>query len=234
MGIFDRMGRVISANLNSLFDRLEDPRKLVELDLDAADEQIRRGKQELVEAMGSEKQLRRKVEELDSEVGKWDQRAELAVKAGDEALAREALRKKRTVTEERERAERVRLEQAAVALRMRDELKRAEEKLEEWRMRKGTLAARAQQAKSPGGAEALGSRTQSTALSEFRRMEDRIEGREIAATAAAEVEDALGRGPSAEDLEARFRQLEAQMGTGAAASPELEEELLAIKRRVKV
>ena len=34
MGIFDRMGKVIQSNLNSLLDRAEDDKKLVLLNLD--------------------------------------------------------------------------------------------------------------------------------------------------------------------------------------------------------
>ena len=33
MGIFDRMGRVISSNVNSMLDKAEDDKKLLELNL---------------------------------------------------------------------------------------------------------------------------------------------------------------------------------------------------------
>ena len=34
MGIFDRMGKVISSNMNSLLDKAEDDEKLLELNLE--------------------------------------------------------------------------------------------------------------------------------------------------------------------------------------------------------
>ena len=34
MGIFDRMGKVISSNFNALLDKAEDPRKSIDLTLD--------------------------------------------------------------------------------------------------------------------------------------------------------------------------------------------------------
>jgi len=89
MGIFDRMGRVISSNVNSLLDRAEDPKKLLELNLADMDEQLKRGQEEVIAAVAGEKQLRKKVDELTSEQAKWEKRAELALKSGDEALARE-------------------------------------------------------------------------------------------------------------------------------------------------
>jgi phage shock protein A len=234
MGIFDRMGKVISSNMNALFDRLEDPKKLVELDLDEAADQLKKGRQELVAAVGSEKQLKKKVDDLDAQIALWEKRAELAVKAQDEPLAREALKQKRRVQDERERAERARLEQRDIALRMKEELDRAEVRLSDWRMRKGTLAARAAQAKGGGGAEGLGARVGGGAFDELRRVEERIEGRELEGAAMAEVEDALRTGPSQDDLEAKFRALEAQVGKGTAASPDVEEELQAIKKRIRV
>src|SRR5258708_26366034 len=100
MGIFDRMGKVIQSNLNALLDKAEDDRKLIGLNLDEMDEQIKAGHQELVQAVAAEKQLRKKCDGLQTEVTRWDKRAELALKSGDEELAREALKqKKRTMME---------------------------------------------------------------------------------------------------------------------------------------
>src|SRR5271167_3299025 len=109
MGIFDRMGKVIQSNLNSLLDKAEDDKKLVSLNLDEMDVQIKSGHQEVIQAVAAEKQLKKK-------------RAELALKSGDEALAREALKQKKRATGEAELAEKVRVEQRDVAVRMKEEL----------------------------------------------------------------------------------------------------------------
>src|SRR5690606_12618463 len=86
MGIFDRMGRVISSNFNALLDKAEDPKKSIELTLSEMEAQIRAARQEVVRSVAAEKQLRKKVEELDAEVDKWAKRAELAVKHDDDDL----------------------------------------------------------------------------------------------------------------------------------------------------
>ena len=88
MGIFDRMGKVIQSNLNALLERAEDDKKLIELNLEEMDEQIKAGYQEVVQAVAAEKQLRKKSDDLRADVERWDKRAELALKSGDEALAR--------------------------------------------------------------------------------------------------------------------------------------------------
>ena len=91
MGIFDRMGRVISSNFNALLDKADDPKKSIEQTLLEMKEQVRAGRQEVVRAVAAEKQLRQKTGELDAEVEKWSNRAELAVQHDDDDLAREAL-----------------------------------------------------------------------------------------------------------------------------------------------
>jgi phage shock protein A len=241
MGIFDRMGRVISSNVNALLDKGEDPKKLLELNLDEMGEQLKRGRQDVVGAVAEEKRLKKKVDELEAEVEKWDKRAELALKAGDEGLARDALKQKQRCRADRETAEKARVEQRDVALKMKDELEKMERRLEELRLRKGTLTARAEQAKGGGGTESLGARGGSNAFAEFRRMEGEIEGREATNSAMSEVEEALGKGAREEDLEAKFRDLERQVGGGGGSgaagkkgSAEVEDELAALKKRIRV
>src|ERR1700722_8980853 len=162
MGIFDRMGKVIQSNLNSLLDKAEDDKKLVELNLDEMDVQIKAGHQEVVQAVAAEKQLRKRTDDLRAESDKWDKRAELALKNGDETLAREALKQKKRVTAEADGADKARGEQRDIALHMKEELERMKEKLAALKLRKGTIVARAQQ--SRGGAEQLGSKGGSSAF----------------------------------------------------------------------
>ncbi|MEM9694294.1 MAG: PspA/IM30 family protein, partial [Myxococcota bacterium] len=92
MGIFDRMGRVLSSNINSLLDKAEDPEKSLDLTLQEMTESLGAAKKEIVGALGTQKLLAKKVDEHDTEVEKWERRAELALKSDDEDLAREALK----------------------------------------------------------------------------------------------------------------------------------------------
>jgi len=188
-----------------------------------------------VRAVAAEKQLRGKVDELDKEVDKWDKRAELALKSGDEALAREALKQKRRVATEAEAAEKSRQEARNQALEMKEELERMERKLEDVKMRKSTIAARAAQAKAGGGAEGLGAKKGGSAFQNFRELEDKIEGREAENAAMSEVEDALGT-TEKQDLEAKFRELERGIGgkPGKTGESEIDEDLAALKKRIRV
>ncbi len=235
MGIFDRMGKVISSNLNSLLDKAEDDKKLLELNVDEMGSQLKQARQEVIAAVAAEKQLRKKVDDMNADVERWDKRAELALKSGDEALAREALKQKRRVMTEVGATDKARMEARNQALTMKEELDRMETKLEDIKMRKNTIAARAQQAKGGGGAEGLGAKGGSSAFDSFRELEEKIEGREAENSAMAEVEDALGT-TEKRDLEAKFRDLEAGMGgkSGPKGENQVDEDLAALKKRIRV
>jgi phage shock protein A len=235
MGIFDRMGKVISSNFNALLDKAEDDKKLLELNVEEMGSQLKAARQEVISAVAAEKQLKKKAEDLNGEAEKWDKRAELALKSGDEALAREALKQKRRVMTEADAVEKSRQEARNQALEMKDELDRMEKKLEDVKMRKNTIAARAQQAKGGGGAEGLGAKGGSSAFDNFRKLEEKIEGREAENAAMSEVEDALGT-KEKQDLESKFRDLERGMGgkPGASGESAIDEDLAALKKRIRV
>jgi phage shock protein A len=237
MGIFDRMGKVISSNFNGLVDGLQDPRKSVEQTLLEMQEQIRAARREVVSAVAAEKQLRGKLDELDAQAAKWASRAELAVKNGDDELAREALMQKKRVTGERDRAEALRGEQRAAAHEMKAELERMEQKVTELEHRKGTLVAQAAQAKA--GADGQ-KRVGGSAFAEFRRMEDQIEAVETTVQAQRELDGVLNEpgpgGMTRDEVEAKFRALEAGVGPIAEKlkHSEVDDELAAIKKRVRI
>ncbi|HYQ41415.1 MAG TPA: PspA/IM30 family protein [Polyangiaceae bacterium] len=241
MGIFARVAQVMSANFNALIDKADDPRKSLEQTLLEMREQILAARREVVSGVASEKQLRKKVEELDQEVEKWNGRAELAVRSNDDALAREALLQKRRAVGERDRAEAQRGEQRAAALEMKEALENMERKVKEFELRKGTIAARAQQAKAGGGVEGLGKvGGGASAFDEFRRMEDKIETAEHTVLAQSEVDAALAptspTGMSRAEVEAKFRALESGTSADPAAPPksEVDDELSALKKRIRI
>ena len=235
MGIFDRMGKVIQSNLNALLDKAEDDRKLVSLNLEEMDEQVKAGHRELVQAVAAEKQLGKKCDDLQADADRWDKRAELALKSGDEALAREALKQKKRAMSEMATVDKARAEQRDAAANMRVELERMTQKLAELKLRQPSIVARANRARAgASGGEQLGAKGSTNAFENFRRMEEKIEGREAEGVAMAEVEESLGKGESREDLEARFRALERQGGGTGGSPSDVDDELAALKKRIRI
>jgi len=238
MGLLDRASRAVSANFNALLDKLEDPKKQIDLTVAEMEEHVRGARQEIVRSVASEKQLAKKVDDLKSEGEKWERRAELAVKHGDDDLAREALRHRRRLAAEVERAEAMRVEQRGAALELKAELERMERTVSEVKSKKGILAARVAQSRAGGGAEGLGARSGDNPFTEFSRMEEQITGVEAAIAAQREVEEALSGGPgpsgmTRDQVEARFRELESKTaGTGSAEN--VDDELRELKAKLRV
>jgi phage shock protein A len=117
MGVFQRMGRVIESTFNAHLDSAEDPAKSIDLTIHEMGEQVRAARREVVKSVAAEKQLRKKIDDIAADVDRWERRAELAIKHGDDDLAREALRHKRRLAADRERAEQLRLEQRSSCLK---------------------------------------------------------------------------------------------------------------------
>jgi phage shock protein A len=230
MGIIDRAKRAISSNVNAMLDKAEDPRKMVELTLDEMSDQMKRAKQDVIAAVAAERQLRKKCDELKTQVDKWEQRAMLAVQAGDDALAREALKQKGRIATELAETEKMREGQLGIAIKLRDDMARMERRHQELSAKKGTIAAKSEIARAGGGAEALGSKGGSNAFEAMRNIEDKIEQQEAEGAAMVELQDDEMKEA---ELESKFRKLEGK-GSEGAGSAAVDDELAALKQRVRI
>jgi phage shock protein A len=239
MGIFERMGRVASANFNALLDASESPEKSLDLTLREMREQLISARREVVRGLAAEKQLKNQVAELEQQVSLWASRAELAVRHGDDQLARDALAHKRRVAGERDRTEALRVQQRQNALEMKAEFERMERKMEEFSARQGTLAALAHQATT--GFNRSSDAPDPSPLSAWHDVERRLDDIDVVFDAQREVDEALAerRGPGGmtrSEVEAQFAVLEGKSPSTAplAASTELDNELSALKQKFRV
>jgi phage shock protein A len=240
MGLFDRVGKVITSNFNALLDKVEDPDKSLDLLLDEMRAQVRAARREIVRSVAREKQLKKALQEHELEAERWTGRAELAVRQGDDELARQALAHKRRVASERDRVEALRAQQHAAALELKDALARMERTVDEVAARKGSIGVRVRTARAGGGPEALGAGSGQSPFEQFRKVEAEVSGAELALEAQREVEEALGdRGPtglSPGELEVRFQALEQGhlASSGTSNESEVDRELEAIKNKVRI
>src|SRR5438105_5137777 len=103
MGILGRLSTLIKSNLNDAIDGMQDPAKELDQMVRDMEDSTRAARSEVAACMGEEKRLQKRLEALDGEIKSWGDRAETAVRAGDDGLAKEAL--KRRADKEAERAE---------------------------------------------------------------------------------------------------------------------------------
>ncbi|MCF8061241.1 MAG: phage shock protein PspA [Deltaproteobacteria bacterium] len=95
MGIFTRFRDIVSANINAMLDRAEDPEKLIRLMIREMEDTLIELKASCAGAMAETRKVERQLTEARNRERQWEERATLAVRKGRDDLAREALTERR-------------------------------------------------------------------------------------------------------------------------------------------
>lgn len=97
MSILNRFGDILSANINSIIDRMEDPEKMIDQYLRDMMEDLAEVKQNTAGVMAEETRAKREVDQNEAEVNKYNELAKKALEAGNEDDARIFLSKKQEI-----------------------------------------------------------------------------------------------------------------------------------------
>ena len=97
MGILSRFSDIVSANINALLDKAEDPAKMIDQYLRKMTDDLAQVKRETAEVMAEESRTRRLVDENAKEVAKYADLAKKALVAGNDDDARVFLGKKQEI-----------------------------------------------------------------------------------------------------------------------------------------
>ncbi|MEI7893982.1 MAG: PspA/IM30 family protein [Myxococcales bacterium] len=221
MGIFSRLAQLIQSNLNDMISRSEDPEKMLNQIVLDMNSQLVEAKKQVAASIADEKRLAKQFEQEQANAAEWERRAMLAIRAGNEELAKEALARKRehddltTSFKDQWDKQRNAVDQLKRALRMLNE------KIEEAKRKKNVLIARKKRAEAQKAIQETmhGLRDQS-AFDTFAKMEGRIDQME----AEAEAQSDLAEEYSGDALASQFQNLE--------RSHSAEEDLLALKRKM--
>lgn len=214
MGLFDRIRRVVSANLNDLVNKAEDPEKMLEQAILEMQEDLVQLRQGVAQAIAAQKRTEKQYNDNLNEVNKWQRNAQLALQKGDENLARQALERKKTFNDTAQALKASLDQQTVQTENLKRNLIQLESKISEAKTKKEMLKARITSAKAQEQLEGMvrGLNT-SSAMSAFERMEEKVLMQEARAQAGAEMVGA--------DLEHQFASLE--------GSSEVDDELAALK-----
>ncbi len=148
MGLLDRVSRVVRANLNDLVSKAEDPEKILDQALVDMQEDLVQMRQAVAGAIASQKRLQQQQIQAQTEANNWQQRAQLALQKGDEDLAREALLRKKPLTETAA-ALKTQVDQQTITVNsLKNNLIALEGKIAEAKTKKDMLKARASAAKA--------------------------------------------------------------------------------------
>jgi phage shock protein A len=205
MGIFGRLSTLLKANINDMISKAEDPEKILnQLILDMKDQLIEAKKQVAV-AIADEKRLKKQLDNELYNASEWEKKAMMAVRAGRDDLAKEALRRKaehdQLATEFQAQWE----AQKAAADQLRESLRQLNNKIEEAKRKKNLLIARQKRAEAQKQIqETVSSLSNASAFDAFDRMAQKIERME----AEAEATTQLNRDMSGANLEDQFKAFE--------------------------
>ncbi|MBW4472899.1 MAG: PspA/IM30 family protein [Stenomitos rutilans HA7619-LM2] len=217
MGLFDRVSRVVRANLNDVVSKAEDPEKILEQTVIDMQEDLVQLRQAVASAIASQKRTQQQYNQAQTEANNWQQRAQLALQKGDENLAREALLRKKTNSETAATLKTQLDQQATMVDTLKRNLIALEGKISEAKTKKDMLKARASAAKANEQLQStVGRLGTSSAMGAFERMEDKVLQMEARSQAAAELAGA--------DLESQFAMLESGSG--------VDDELAAMKAQL--
>ncbi len=210
MNSAQRFTLLVKGSINSVFDSLEDPeRSLHQLLLDM-EEQLDAAKRATARAMANEDRLRARIAQQRQDIDRWENAARIALAKGQEADAREAMRRAELATRQADRlAERLAAQEQDTE-QVRASVARLNEQLQDGRSRLQILQARIRQGearraigKVMKGAEAcnlqgefdrLGERVEmwSAEQDAYLRLDDELSGRDFARRAEkAAVDDAV-------------------------------------------
>lgn len=221
-GLFSRLRAAISSTLNEAVDSVTDPGQELALMLDDLAAQIKKAEGDHKQAIVDRKVLEKKADQLARDEAAWMQRAEQALRLGDERLARAALERRQEISEERKHTDVALVDQVKIVEDMAIQIEEAKRKLKALNLRRGSLMAQARANKDSGGASgSVASSAAARATSRIDEIEHKIATLEAMNEAGAELAHERVRDAA----------LEAQLASLGGAS-EVDDELAALKAKM--
>src|SRR5580698_3094165 len=209
MGIFNRLAQLIRSNLNDLISRSEDPEKMLNQVVLDMSNQLTEAKKQVAASIADEKRLAKQFEQEAANSAEWERRAMMALRAGNEELAKEALARKREHDELVATFKDQWTKQKTAVDQLKKALRLLNDKIEEAKRKKNVLIARKKRAEAQKAIqETMSGLRDQSAFETFDRMAGKIDQLEAEADAQTE----LAKEMSGDVLASKFQSLERSAG----------------------
>ncbi len=220
--IIKRFGDIMSANINALLDRAEDPDKMIDEYLRDVESDLGKVKAETAAVIASETKAARELDECTQEIAKMQRYAQKAVEAGNDDDARRFLEKKVQLVKQQESLRQAYDVAAANAVKMREMHDKLVKDLESLRAKRDAIKAKTAVARTQEKMNRMtsGIAGAGEAMAAFERMEEKADRMLDEANAMADLNDT---GDSIDDLARKY---------DADDSPAVEDELAALKAKM--
>ncbi|MEO1006791.1 MAG: PspA/IM30 family protein [Cyanobacteria bacterium J06638_38] len=228
MGLFDRLSRVVRANINDLVSKAEDPEKVLEQAVVDMQEDLVQLRQAVARSIATQKRTEQQYNKNQSEANTWQQRAQLALSKGDENLAREALVRKKSYSDTANSLKTQLDQQTNQVNTLKRNLIALESKISEAKTKKDMLRARANAAKANKQLQdSMNNLGTSSAMGAFERMEDKVMQLEAESESAAElggtgIEQQFAALEAGSGVDDELAAMKAQITGNSATTPQIE------------
>ena len=226
MGIISRLKTLISSNVNDAISKAEKPEKMLNQLIIDMQEQLLESKKAVAMAIADEKKLERELANQEALAQDWEKKAMLAVRAGKDDLAREALLRKQEYDNAAGEYRKQWEAQKESVEKLKESLRELQNKIEEAQRKKNLLVARAKRAEAQQKIQNTISSVSGnrSAFDAFDRMAQKVDQMEAQADAAKELEDLS----SNSSLERRFAELEKSDSSADLLLEELKKKMEAL------
>ncbi|MDR0558483.1 MAG: PspA/IM30 family protein [Treponema sp.] len=226
MGIFSRLKTFISSNVNDLINKAEDPEKMLNQLVIDMNSQLIESKKAVALAIADEKKLGRDTENQFALAQEWERKAMLAVNAGKDDLAKEALLRKQEYDNAYAEYKKQWEAQKASVDKLKTTLRELQNKIDEAQRKKNLLVARAKRAEAQEKIQSVISSVSgdTSAFEAFDRMAAKVDQLEAKADAHAELADLSAES----DLNKKFKELEKSDSSADAMLLELKRKMNAL------
>ncbi|XP_022723054.1 membrane-associated 30 kDa protein, chloroplastic-like isoform X2 [Durio zibethinus] len=201
MSLFDRFARVVKSYANVLLSSFEDPEKILDEAVLEMNDDLVKMRHATAQVLASQKRLENKYKAAQQASEDWYRKAQLALQRGEEDLAREALKRRKSSADNASSLKAQLDQQKSVIENLVSNTRLLESKIQEAKSKKDTLKARAQSARTATKVnEMVGNVNTSSALAAFEKMEEKVMAMESEAEALGQL--------TTDDLEGKFALLE--------------------------
>ena len=225
MGIIARFKDIMSANINALLDKAEDPEKMIDQYLRNIESDLGKVKSETAAVMAEETRCKRQLDECNAEIDKFQKYAEKAVMAGNDNDARQFLAKKAQLEQQKASLQQAYDIAAANAAKMKQMHDKLCKDIADLNARKDSIKAKMAAAKTQEKLNKLGASVEGAmgSMSAFDRMEAKADQMLDKANAMAELN--AGDKDDVDDLAAKYDSVETE-------APAVDDALAALKAQM--
>lgn len=205
MGIISRFTDIMEANINALLDKCEDPAKMIDQTLRKLSEELAEVKNETAAVMAEEKSAKRRVDELQAEIDKYESSARKAIQAGNDGDAKTLLARKQDLESQKVAADGTYAVAKANSEKMQQMYNKLTADINTLNSRRENIKAQVSMAKAQDRVTRVAAEIGKTnAADTFSRMETKAQKMLDESTARAELSKTQLTGDATEELANKY------------------------------